>query len=215
MPVSVPNVTHLGDPPKAPGNARGDASSTHGCSMSSAAAMPPRDAIAALLVQNFPRAWRVARRMGLGAAEAEEVAQEAFIVYLQKADQILAGCEVAFLLSTVANLAQNHRRKFSHCREQSVSPELIDLVTARTRPDELLERKLETELLDRILSRMSEPLRVVFVLSEIEQVTLKQIAEMLEIPLGTVGSRLRLARVAFQRSLERIVKRDTHFLEQP
>jgi RNA polymerase sigma-70 factor (ECF subfamily) len=171
--------------------------------------------MAALLVQSFPRAWRVARRMGLGAAEAEEVAQDACVVYLQKVDQISAGCEVAFLLSTVAHLAQNHRRKFCNSREQAVSPELLELVTARTRPDELLERKLETELLDFILSRMSEPLRVVFVLSEIEQVTLKQIAEMLEIPVGTVGSRLRLARVAFQRSLDRIVKRDTHFLEEP
>jgi RNA polymerase sigma-70 factor (ECF subfamily) len=54
------------------------------------------------------------------------------------------------------------------------------------------------QLLDRVLDRMDESLRVVFVLYEFEEMNMSEIADVLEIPRGTVASRLRRARGDFR-----------------
>jgi hypothetical protein len=58
-------------------------------------------------------------------------------------------------------------------------------------------------LLDQILAGLSWDLRTVFVMYEIEGMSSPEIAEVLGISRGTVASRLRLGREAFQRSLHR------------
>ncbi|HEY5956967.1 MAG TPA: sigma-70 family RNA polymerase sigma factor [Polyangiaceae bacterium] len=158
--------------------------------------------LAHLLVLHFPRAWRVARRLGLGSAQAEEAAQEAFIVMLQKIDRIEPGKELPYLLSAVAAISQNLRRKASFLREATFDPQSLENASDHDTSFELLARKQARELVDSILQRLSEPLRVVFVLYEFEQLTLQEIAEALDVPLGTAGSRLRLARQAFKKELE-------------
>ena len=58
-------------------------------------------------------------------------------------------------------------------------------------------------ILDRLLDELDDDKRVVFVLTELEQMTAKEIAEALAINVNTVYSRLRAARSAFERSVER------------
>jgi RNA polymerase sigma-70 factor, ECF subfamily len=55
-----------------------------------------------------------------------------------------------------------------------------------------------------ILSRLPEPQRIVFVLFELEEMSGDDIAALLEIPVGTVRSRLRLARETFRREVRRL-----------
>jgi RNA polymerase sigma-70 factor (ECF subfamily) len=57
--------------------------------------------------------------------------------------------------------------------------------------------------IDEALSRLSERLRMVFILREIEQMDYKSIADRLQIPLGTVRSRLARSREALQQALGR------------
>jgi RNA polymerase sigma-70 factor (ECF subfamily) len=71
-------------------------------------------------------------------------------------------------------------------------------------PEDLLERKRARASLDRILERMPEERRVVFVLYEIEELSAPQIAEHLGVPLGTVASRLRKARQDFEQAVSRL-----------
>ena len=58
--------------------------------------------------------------------------------------------------------------------------------------------------LDQILSRMDTELRIVFTLYEFEEMTTAEIGAVLEIPRGTVASRLRRARADFRERVSRI-----------
>src|SRR5262249_16348336 len=67
----------------------------------------------------------------------------------------------------------------------------------------LLDQKRGRELLDRVLASLSWDLRTVFVMFEIEGLSSPEIADALGVSRGTVASRLRLARAAFQRGVQR------------
>ncbi len=58
--------------------------------------------------------------------------------------------------------------------------------------------------LDQVLDAMPQDLRTAFVLFEIEGFSLRELEHLLDIPLGTVSSRLRRAREAFHQSAQRI-----------
>jgi len=63
-------------------------------------------------------------------------------------------------------------------------------------------RAEEVRLLHRILDRLDDDKRAVFVLAELEQMTAPEIAEALSVNLNTVYSRLRAARAAFEDALQ-------------
>jgi RNA polymerase sigma-70 factor (ECF subfamily) len=64
-------------------------------------------------------------------------------------------------------------------------------------PDECVDQKRLREWLDEVLSAMPDDLRAVFVLFELEELSSQEIARHLELPVGTVASRLRRARDVF------------------
>jgi len=194
------------------GNENDPTSSSHRLSSDIAVSKPQ---LAAVLVRDFPRVWRVARRMGLSVEQAEEATQEAFVVMLQKLDPIEPGKELAFLFSTVTNISLNLRRKAGFSREIPHAPELLERVANSATNLDLVEQKQAKELVDDILAKLSERLRVVFVLYELEQLTLQEISVILGIPLGTAGSRLRLAREAFQSELAERSKRRRPYEVEP
>jgi hypothetical protein len=66
------------------------------------------------------------------------------------------------------------------------------------------ERRQAAEILESILDALPIEQRAVFTLFELDGMSGEAIAELLDIPLGTVYSRLRLAREAFQRSVTRL-----------
>jgi RNA polymerase sigma-70 factor (ECF subfamily) len=72
-----------------------------------------------------------------------------------------------------------------------VSPDLDPEAAAQ-------QRRLEA-LFAQVLEQLSLPLRAVFVLYELEDLTMAEIAETLQLPAGTVASRLRRGREAFER----------------
>jgi RNA polymerase sigma-70 factor (ECF subfamily) len=70
-------------------------------------------------------------------------------------------------------------------------------------PLEQTERNAELQLLARLLDELDEPKREVFALVELEELSVPEAAEVLEIPLNTAYSRLRAARQAFEAALAR------------
>jgi RNA polymerase sigma-70 factor (ECF subfamily) len=141
--------------------------------------------------------WRVLRRNGVPAADADDAVQKVFLVLSRKAHGVEPGRELPFLLRTAVFVASEARRKQRRRRESKESS-FDQRSSDRPNPEhELLERERLSQL-DGILKEMDEPLRVVFVLYEIEELTMAAIAEILEVPLGTVASRLRRARAQFE-----------------
>ncbi len=76
------------------------------------------------------------------------------------------------------------------------------------------DRRADEQLCDLVLSKVDPELAEVFVLYEIEGLTSPEIAELLEIPLGSVASRLRRAREQFRSAAER-VERSLHREGEP
>jgi len=143
-------------------------------------------------------AWRVARRLGLTPADAEDVAQHAMLIASQKVASLSAGSERAFLFRTIQFLASKvHRARRRHREEpEDAAGELAD---QGADPEALVAQRRARATLDAILSELTPDLRGAFVLFEIEGLSQPEIAAALGIPTGTVASRLRRAREAFTR----------------
>jgi RNA polymerase sigma-70 factor (ECF subfamily) len=76
-------------------------------------------------------------------------------------------------------------------------------VDERPHAESILQRRQQCELFDRALGAMPGILSEVFLLYEIEELTLSEIAVALQIPVGTAASRLRRAREEFSSQVQR------------
>jgi RNA polymerase sigma-70 factor (ECF subfamily) len=142
--------------------------------------------------------WRAMRRRGLGPEEAADVTQETFLVAAQRLRDIQPDSERAFLVGTAMRVAQGFGRKAGRWQ----LGDDLDQRVAKTR--DTSDRRADLELCDLALSKVNPELAEVFVLYEIEGMTSPEIAALLEIPLGTVASRLRRAREQFRVVVGRI-----------
>jgi RNA polymerase sigma-70 factor (ECF subfamily) len=140
---------------------------------------------------------RVLRNAGTPQADVDDDVQRTFIIAARRLDDVRPGSEKSFLLQTALNVAAHARRTLARRREVAVeqAPERFDL---RANPEQLADQKRVRQLLDQILSRMTDDLRTVFVLYEFEEMSMAEIADALGIPAGTVASRLRRARADFR-----------------
>jgi RNA polymerase sigma-70 factor (ECF subfamily) len=132
--------------------------------------------------------------------------QEVVLVLARKLDRVDARSERAFVLSTAYRVASTMRRSLRRRRE--TDPEPIELMIEESgTPENLLEQRRARALLDAVLENMSTDRRVVFVLYELERMTLAEIAETLQVPQGTVASRLRRARAEFELAVTELQQR--------
>jgi RNA polymerase sigma-70 factor (ECF subfamily) len=157
-----------------------------------------------LATEHFHFVWRMLRRLGVSAADADDGAQQVFIVVAKKLASINVGCERSFILGTTLRVAAGVRRKRDRRREMFDDEVLRQLADPAPAPDELAQLRHARDLLDSILDSMETDLASVFVLFEIEQLTMAEIAKLLQARPGTVASRLRRARADFQQRLKRL-----------
>jgi RNA polymerase sigma-70 factor (ECF subfamily) len=155
-----------------------------------------------LVEQHLEFVWRLLRRFGLSPEDADDVAQQVFMLAARKLDQQLPGKERTFLYGVARRLAANARR--DRRRRREVSEDLGELASAAgAAPDELVECQRAARLLDALLERLPPELSRVLVLAELEEQTVPAIAELEGIPAGTAASRLRRARAMFGELLAR------------
>lgn len=140
---------------------------------------------------------RVLRNAGTAEADIDDDVQRVFITLSNRLADVRVGAEKSFLVQTALNMAAHARRTALRRRELLTDrpPELIDSATP---PDEVAHRRQLRRTLDQVLGAMDDDLRAVFVLYEFEEMTTVEIAAILEIPSGTVASRLRRARADFR-----------------
>lgn len=141
--------------------------------------------------------WRVVARLGVPAHHVDDIVQETFILAGRRRADIGPGQERGFLIATAVRLSANYRRR-AHVRHEVSESDALDEKASRA-PDaeQLLIQKRSRELLERLLGELSEAHRTVFVLFELEGLSVPEISALLEIPIGTVSSRLTRARAHF------------------
>jgi RNA polymerase sigma-70 factor (ECF subfamily) len=138
-----------------------------------------------------------ARRLGLPADEVEDVAQEVFIAAFESVSSIRPGSLAAFLFRLTSNRVTDRFRR-RRVRESFArwfgpsEPEVHD-----DGPEQEALRRDAAQHVDRILARMTQKKRDVFVLFELEGASGDEIAAALQIPVDTVWTRLHHARIEF------------------
>ena len=156
-----------------------------------------------LVRELFPSVWRFLRRLGFDDHDVEDAVQDLFFVAARRIWDVAPGRERAFLFGAALRIAKKRKRKDK--REVPVDFIGVPIADAKTAvtPETLLDEERARALLYRLVSELDERLRAVFVMYELEGMTTQEIAEVLEIPMGTAASRLRLAREDFRARLER------------
>lgn len=143
---------------------------------------------------------RFVGRPGVSRADAEDVAQEVFVLLYARFHGLERGAGLRFWLRAVAvHVARNHRRGVLRRsagrlrREERV--DLDALIDSEQRsPDEFSVQREEQRLLASAIARLDRGKREIFVRSELEEQTAREIAEVLALSPNTVASRLRAAR---------------------
>jgi RNA polymerase sigma-70 factor (ECF subfamily) len=98
-------------------------------------------------------------------------------------------------------VASHYRRK---ARREVIDETTAELEDRSEGADALVDRERQRKLVLLALDGLDFDRRAVFVLHELDGVTCEQIAKSLEIPVGTVYSRLRVARQEFAAKVKRL-----------
>ncbi len=153
---------------------------------------------------HFDGVWRFLRALGVPSGTLDDAVQEVFLVAAYKLDDIRPGAEKAFLFGTAVRISRELRRR--HAREELVrdpDDETLEPTDEWT-PEASLDRKQERDLLAHLLHGLPDELRAVFVLYELEDHSVPDIASLLDIPVGTASSRLRRAREKVEVRLQKL-----------
>lgn len=170
---------------------------------------PPRAALppfSEIYRRYFDFVWSSARHLGIGTEGIDDVVQEVFIVIHAKLHTIQQPESLrSWIYGVVRRTVSGHRRTYKVNETSTGTFEKLAEAPgpAGSTPLDVAEQNAQLELLSSLLSEIDEAKREVFILAELEELTVPEIAEALEIPLNTAYSRLRAARQAFEAGLAR------------
>jgi RNA polymerase sigma-70 factor, ECF subfamily len=149
--------------------------------------------------------WRNLRRLGVAEADGEDRTQEVFVVAHRRfAEYVDRGHGPrAWLFQIVLRVASDARR---HNRRHPEVPDggfALDRASIEPPQTEAIARSEALSRLDSALASIDLGRRAVLVLHEIEEMTAREIGQVLSIPLNTVYSRLRVGRIELEQALAR------------
>lgn len=146
------------------------------------------------------RVLRTATGIVGSTEEAEDVAQQVFIrVWNHLTDYDPAGTFASWLYRITVNLSIDALRKHRH---EAPLPDDLPGASHMDPEDQVLRRD-ERQRVRAAIARLPDKARAALVLREYEQLSYKEIAETLKIPIGTVMSRLNYARRMLGELLEK------------
>ncbi|MBI3721767.1 MAG: sigma-70 family RNA polymerase sigma factor, partial [Fimbriimonas ginsengisoli] len=172
-----------------------------------------REAFGQLVDAYQGRVFGFVRRMLPSQEDAWDVTQEVFIRAYQHFDRFDGRSSVKTWLFRIAhNLCVDRARKAARSIEEQPLPvgleseDRMDLSDPRWEPERLAMEGELAEAVEQAIAGMSEKLRSVLLLHDKEDASYDEIAQALGLPVGTVKSRLFLARVHLQKCLTPYLK---------
>jgi RNA polymerase sigma-70 factor (ECF subfamily) len=149
------------------------------------------------------------RRMVRSEEEAQDVAQEVFIKAFQALDRFDGRSSLRTWLFRIAyNLCVDRgRRHDRQPRWNSLDQaddlgEVLEVSDSRWSPEEVILNDELRLVVDQALETMSDKLKTVLILHDREELAYEEIADTVKVPVGTVKSRLFLARAHLQKAVE-------------
>lgn len=149
-----------------------------------------------LIAEQIPKLRRYARALLGDPVRADDLVQEALVRGLSRSHLWQAGTDIrAWMFTILHNVHVNQQRQGRlRNNHQELTDDHPELATPATQ-----ERSLELRDLARALELLPDPQRKVVLLVGLEGMNYKQVAAVLDIPIGTVMSRLHRGREALRR----------------
>ena len=160
-----------------------------------------------LVQPHFDRLWRLAFRLTGRRAEAEDLFQELLIKAFSKLDDLVTIDEPGSWLSRIMyNLFIDEQRRFARTRmhvvhEGFLPGDGLDGFAGPEDPARDTERFEKLKALDAALTQLGDEHRIIVLLHDTEGYKLAEIQELMNIPIGTVKSRLHRARARLREIL--------------
>ncbi len=158
-----------------------------------------------LVLPHLDAAYNFARFLSRDADGAQDIIQEAFLRAYRNFDGYRGGDMRSWIFAIVRNCyhawLQEGRRRLRHEAPMYVGGDGSvggdEIASEDETPEAALIRKTESQCVRSVIAALPEPLREVLVLRELEQLSYRQIADVIDLPIGTVMSRLARARQEF------------------
>lgn len=155
----------------------------------------------------FAFVWRTLKRFGVRSASIDDATQDVFLVVHRKLESFdMQSSFRAWLYGIAVRVASDYRRRRRRKDAPCVGdPGDIDqrFSSSVPPPSAGAEQAEQVALLDALLSRLDDEKREVLVLSELEEMTVPEIAACTESNVNTIYSRLRAARREFEAAYQR------------
>jgi len=168
-----------------------------------------------LVNRNAQKVFRMARHMTRNDQDAEDVLQEAFLKAYSRLDQFQGDAKFSTWLTRIAvneSLMRLRKRRNSKTVSLDAELEIGDNLIQREvaddgeDPEETYGRTEMREILESAIDSLAEGYRTVFVLRDVEGFSTEETAEMLELSISAVKSRLLRARLQLRDKLRRRLK---------
>jgi len=155
------------------------------------------------VLPHLDAAYRFARWLAHGPGDADDVVQEAVLRAYRGFDALRGSDAKGWLLAIVRNChstaaQQQRRRGFVPLPEESDAQDGYAMTATTPAPEDASIRQDEQRTLDRLMAALPEEHRTVLMLREIEEMDYRQIAQVTNVPIGTVMSRLARSRAALK-----------------
>jgi len=152
--------------------------------------------------------WLSLQRLGVQPSDLDDVAQEVFMVVHRRLESFdRAGRFTTWLFGICLRVAANYRRRRRSSHEVLLGDSGDDGSSILAAPDNLLARREERHLADWALGRLDVEKRATFVMFEVESLSCEEIAKIMNVPVGTVYSRLHAARRQLEKAIARRFRR--------
>jgi RNA polymerase sigma-70 factor (ECF subfamily) len=155
---------------------------------------------------HFRFVWRTLSRFGVRDADLMDMSQNVFVIVHRQLAGFEGRSELTTWLFSICRLVAKDYRRSAHIRREIVvdAREIGQRQPVQAGTLTRLDSQRLSELLEVILNSIPDKFRVVFVMFELDKMSGDEIARFLNVPEGTVRSRLRLARKAFNRKIKQL-----------
>jgi RNA polymerase sigma-70 factor, ECF subfamily len=151
--------------------------------------------------QHFSMVWRSLRRLGVADVALDDAVQDVFLVLHRRwADFQHQSSLRTWIYGILLRVASDHTRRARRERARW-SPEEPELESSAESPDHLYQQREAALILRAALAQLEDKDRQILVMIDLEERSVVEAAEALEINLNTAYSRLRRARQGFEKAL--------------
>lgn len=164
---------------------------------------------AAIYEEHFAFVWRSAKRLGIPDASLDDVVQETFVVVHRRLGEFEGRSSLkTWIFGVLRFVVNDHRRSHRRKGARGEGADPDEIGDQGPSPHEVVAQQEARDVLKRILDELDDDKREVFVLAELEQMSMPEIAEAIGGNVNTLHAKLRAARQEVEKAVARVRAKD-------